>query len=522
MSRFITAAEASELIKDEMTVAIGGFGAYGGPDGLMQALRDRFDETGSPRNITTVSGISPGDNTRNMVGMNRIAKEGLIKAAIAGHFGNPPLLSELAASNKIAAFPIPLGVVVHLFRAIAARQPGYITNVGLNTYADPRNEGCKINDKARESGREIVRLMEIDGKEYLFYHSFKIDACLIRGDMADEDGNICLKKDALHNNEAEIAEATHNCGGIVICQVEETVKNGTLLGRDVNIHNSIVDYVVKVPRELSRQGYAQEGYHPELSGETIIPTDEIEPMPLNVRKVIARRSAMELSQNCVINLGIGLPSGVGNVANEEGISSLLSMESGPLGGVPVEGVGFGAAINPEMIIPVSDVFDMYDGGYLDVTFLGGAEIDKKGNVNVSMFGPRCTGPGGFINITQNTPKIYFLATFTAGKTELEIADGELRIHKDGSIKKFVDKVQQITFSADYARKSGQEVGYITERAVFKLTETGIMLTEIAPGVDLEKDILDKMDFVPEIAEDLAIMDPRLFKPEVMGIASEIS
>ena len=504
-----------------MTVPIGGFGAYVGPDGLLKAVGDRFNETRYPMNITTVSGISPGNNTKDSVGMNRIAKEGLIKAAIAGHFGNPPLLSELAAADRIAAFPVPLGVVVHLFRAIAAGQPGYITNVGLNTYADPRNDGCKINEKARKSDREIVRLMEIDGKEYLFYKAFSIDACLIRGSMADKTGNISLKEDALNNNEREIAEATHNCGGTVICQVDKVVENGSLLGRDVDIHNSIIDYVVVVPPELSRQGYADNEYHPELSGETTIPTNEIKPMPLSVRKVIARRSAMELTQNCVINLGIGLPSGVGNVANEEGISSLLSMESGPLGGVPVEGVGFGAAINPEMIIPVSDVFDMYDGGYLDVTFLGGAEIDKNGNVNVSMFGPRCTGPGGFINITQNTPKIYFMATFTAGKTDFEIADGKLKIKKDGSIHKFVEKVQQITFSADYARKSGQEVGYITERAVFKLTDTGIMLTEIAPGVDLEKDILSKMDFTPEIASELKTMDPRLFRPEKMGIADDI-
>ena len=456
MAKLISADEAALLVNDNNTIAFGGFGAYCGPDALLEALGRRYRESGAPVNLTSLTGISCGDNSQDDVGMNRVAMEGLLGTVIAGHLGNPPKLSNLAANNKVAVFTLPLGVVMNLYRAISAHKPGVLTTVGLGTYADPREEGCKINEKARSSGRDVVKLVEVEGEEYLFYPAFPIDICFIRGTYADEEGNISIEHDAITGAEMEIAFATRNSGGIVVVQVEKILEKKSIDPRKVRIHHSLVDYVVIAPAELTRQGYAAD-YRPELSGQIRCPVDALEPMPLSVRKVIARRAAMELESNCVINLGIGLPSGVGSVANEEGIEALLSLESGPLGGVPVEGLGFGASVNAEAINSVCDTFDLYDGGYLDMTFLGAAEIDRSGNVNVSKFGTRCTGPGGFINISQNTPRVFFLGRFTAGKSQFDIADGCLHLRKDGEGMKFVERVQQITFSADYARRTGQQV-----------------------------------------------------------------
>lgn len=518
MVKFITAAEAAALIQDGQTVALGGFGAYCGPDGLLNALAEAYKATAHPAGLTIVTGISTGDNSQNDVGMNRIAIPGLIDTIIAGHLANPPKIAQMVGQNEIAGYTLPLGVVVHLFRAIAGKKPGVITQVGMGTFADPREEGCKANEKARAQNREVVRLHPIDGTDYLFYPAFPLDVCLIRGTYADEDGNISMEHEALTGAELEIAVAVHNCGGTVIVQVEDVVQRGTLHPKSVRIHNSLVDYVVKSPPELHRQGYASGAYQPELSGELRRPAGAIEPMDMSIRKVIARRGAMELTCG-LVNLGIGIPSGVGSVAHEEGIARTmtLSLESGPIGGVPVEGVGFAASVNPEAITGICDIFDLYDGGVLDLAFLGAAEIDLNGNVNVSKFGSRCTGPGGFINISQNTPKVCFMGGFTAGKADIAVEDGRLNIRADGPGVKFVEKVQQITFSADYARQTGQEILYITERAVFRLADEGIELIEIAPGMDLQRDILGKMAFRPAIAEDLRLMDHRIFRAEKMGL-----
>ena len=517
MAKFISADEAAKLVNDNDTLAIGGFGSHCGPDGLMEALGARFRETGSPTNLTSLTGVSNGAFSNDAVGMNRIAYEGLLGTVIAGHLGNAPKLSDLAANNLAAVYTLPLGVVMNLYRAIASKQPGVLTKVGLRTFVDPRIEGCRINEKAIAQNREVVKLMVLEGEDYLFYPSFPINICFIRGTYADEDGNISMEHDALTGAELQIAIATHSSGGIVIVQVEKVLKVGTISAKNVRIHNSIVDYVVVVDRALSTECYATKEYLPEISGEALCPTQDLEPMEHSLRKVIARRAAMELEQGEVINLGIGLPSGVGSVANEEGMKCLLSLESGPLGGVPLEGLAFGASQNPEAIQSICDTFDLYDGGFLNKTFLGAGQIDQYGNVNVSKFGSKCTGPGGFINISQNTQKVFFLSSFSVGKSHIEFSDKGLHIVQDGALGKFVKNVSQITFSADYARKVGQEVYYITERAVFKLVDGGIMLVEVAPGIDLQKDILDKMAFRPLISKSLKEMDTRLFKKEKMGI-----
>lgn len=520
MKGFITPEEAAAMVKDKDTIALGGFGAYGSPEALLAALEKRFIETGSPRDLTVVTGTCTGRINDDDVGTNRIAREGLISTIYAGHMGYARKISTLCAENKIAAYIFPLGVAMHMFRAVASGQPGVLTRIGLGTYADPRMEGCVANQKAAEQNRKVVELTRVGGNELLYYPAIPVNICFIRGTYSDTDGNVSITHEAITGAELEIAAATHNSGGIVIAQIEHVLQGDMIPARSVRIHNTLIDYVVKSPSaELHPQSLVAHGYNHFLNGNFKCTADDIPPLEMDVRKVIARRGAMELLPGSVVNLGVGVPSGIGSVANEEGIASkfTLSIESGLTGGIPLDGPAFSAAVNPKSIHSICETFDLYDGGYLDTTFLGAAEIDQEGNVNVSKFGAHCPGPGGFINITQNTPRVYFLCTFTSGKTDIGISDGQLVIRKDGDGNKFVEKVQQITFSAEYAKRNHKEVCYLTERAVFKLIEKGLCLTEIAPGADLEKDILDKMRFRPIIAKNLKVMDERIFSPGKMYI-----
>ena len=518
----ITPQEAAALIRDGATVAFGGLGAYGAPDTLEKAIADRYEAEGHPRNIVAVGTLCTGKNNDEPVGMNRLSADGLIGTLIAAHYKNPMTLEKKVGLNAFAAYTLPLGIVVKLMRAGAARQPGVLTRVGLETYIDPRNDGPAANDLAREQDWYRIQVLQIDGEDYLFYPSIDLDVCVLRASYADEKGNLCFTKEVSVDASLEMAMAVHNNGGIVIAEVQDIVQSGSIPARNVRIFHTLVDYVVRMDMGIYWQGYAAR-FRPELCAETRMPVAALEPLPLDIRKVIARRAAMELKPNSVINLGIGIPSGVGAVANEEGIADLmtLSLETGPTGGVPMAGLGFGGAANPEMIATISDNFDFYDGGALDSAFLGLAEVNREGNVNVSKFNRRCAGPGGFIDITQNTKHVCFLGGFTAGRGEIAVGDGKLDIRQSGTGVKFVEHVQQITFSAKYARKTGQRVLYITERCVFELAREGIVLTEIAPGVDLEKDILPYMGFRPVISDNLKQMDARLFRAEPMGIREEI-
>ena len=519
MARIISAAEAAALVQDRSTLAVGGFAAYAVPETLLSELGRLFDETASPKGLTVTCGICPGDYSRDPVGLNRIAKKGLLDTVIAAHFGNPPLIGDLIAENLVAGYALPLGVMIHLFEAIAGHQSAVLSHVGLGTYADPREEGCKVNAKARGQNRTVVELLRVAGKERLAYLTFPIDICFVRASLADTDGNLSVENEAVGDVTFGIAAATHNSGGIVIAEVEKIVPSGTLNPRNVVAHGSLVDYLVPAAPNLYRQGYAAV-YRPELCGRKRTEPDTLPPLPMSNRKLIARRAAIDLAPGGLINLGIGIPSGIGSVANEEGIHATLSLESGPQGGVPLDGLGFGANVNAEAIYSLSDTFHLYDGGVLSMSFLGAAEVDKTGNVNVSRFGSSCTGPGGFINISQNTPKVRFVCTFTTGGLKEEIRDGRLVILQEGRQKKFVKAVQQITFSGRYARSTHQDVQFITERAVFRLTEEGLLLTEIAPGVELERDILAQMEFSPQIAENLSLMDPRIFRDAPMGLAAQ--
>lgn len=516
--KIIKANEVATLIKDNDMVAISGSGGSGSPEALIRSVMDSYLSTGHPKNIGVTCGISPGNLTNDDVGMNMLAKDGLVGYAICAHLGMGRVFGNAIGANKFPAFAVPLGVINHLYRAIAGHEDGILTHIGLGTFADPRIEGCRANEKAKDLD-PIVEVVNINGKENLFYHSFKINVALLKGSYADEDGNISLEEEGIIGEQYNMAIATHNSGGIVIVEVKDVKPKNSFRARDVLIHSSYVDYVVINPPTDSLGDYNIPFYRPELTGDKRIKLESIKVRELDERKVCGRRSAMELKKGDVINLGVGMPDSVANVCAEEGMSDniYLSVESGPTGGVPIGGVVFGASINPDSVIPTAEQFDAYNGGSLDMAVVGLAEVDKHGNVNVSKFGTRVTGPGGFINITQSTKKIIFMGTFTAVNLEEKISDGKLHILKDGEKNKFVDKVEQITFSADQAIKNNQEILYVTERCVFTLTKEGLTLTEIAPGIDLEKDILSHMDFKPIIHPNLHLMDERIFKDEKMNI-----
>lgn len=527
MPEFVSLEEAVRHVGDNMELIVGGFSTYGVPEELLEGLAARYEATGHPKNLTAICGITPGDKTERdeylkglNIGLNKLRAKGLVGTVKVGLLNDARAFGKAVGNNEIAGYLLPMGVVMNLFRTTAGGRPALITKVGLGTYCDPRQEGCAVNEKAREQG-SIVELIEIDGEEYLMYKAFKPNVCFIRATYADEDGNLSVEKEGVIGPELEIAVGTHNNGGIVIAQVEDVVRRGTIHPRKVRIHGKLVDFVVKAknPDNQKQNTDAPVYYRPELTGDVRTVDAAVAPLPMSIRKVMIRRAAMELRPGIVINLGVGIPAGIGSVAAEEGIGRgmTMSVEAGPMGGVVQEGQAFPGTANPEAVFTQTDMIDMIDGGLLDMTFLGAAEIDGKGNVNVSKFAGRSNGPGGFINISQNAKKVVFMGTFTVGKSDIEITGSGLKIHRDGDQIKFVRQLQQITFSGVYAMKNGQQIMFITERAVFELTPEGLVLTEIAPGVDLQKDVLDKMEFAPIVAKDLRLMDSRLFREEKMGL-----
>ena len=521
--KFVTAAEAAALIPDRSTVLIDAFISFCLPDDILEAIENRYINFQKPKDlsIVNIAGIGGDGKTR---GINHFAHRGLVRRLLCANLSAAPKIYPLVMDNAFPTFMIPQGVLSHMMRAIASKKPGIISQVGMKTFVDPDVDGGRINQAAWDCGESVVEKIQLRGEDFLFYPAFDIDVAIIKGSFSDHQGNISMENEALHLEQLEVAAATKNSGGIVMCQVDEVVNKEHLHAQNVIIPSTMIDYVIVGKPENTGQHFLDNfnngEFIPSWSGHERIELDAIANMPFGVEKVICRRSIFELRAKNFINLGIGLPMNVSAVLNEEGLIHEVSasIESGIVGGVPANGLATGAAYNPDAVLKQPDIFDFYDGGGIDFACLGAAQMDREGNVNVSRFAGKTTGPGGFINITQGAKLICFLGTFTAGKQDIRIEDGKLNIIQDGPYIKFKEQVEHITFSGEHSRskKEKQTVFYITERAVFKLTEQGLTLIEIAPGVDLEKDILGKMEFKPAISPDLKLMDERLFRPERMN------
>ena len=504
-SKIMDADSAAALVGDGATVGlIGGGGGLLEADAIMAAIESRFLGGDGPRDLTLVHALGIGD--RDKRGLNRFAHEGMVRKVIGGHWVWSPRMQALAKGEKLEAYVLPGGVVMQQWREIGAKRPGLTTHVGLGTFVDPRFGGGRMNESAKD---DLVELVEIDGREWLRYRPFPVDIAIIRGSFADPDGNISLAQEAATLDVYALAMAAHNCGGKVIAQVRHVVPRGGISANLVRIPGAIVDVVVVAPD----QPLSHEVFHdPTLTGESWGAPEPVGAIGLTDRTAIARRAAAELSDGVVINYGFGIPDAVAKIAAARGDAGKYyqTIEHGTYGGTLLGGTSFGYARYATAMIDAPSQFDFYSGGGLDMAFLGMGELDAEGSVNVSKLGGVTVGPGGFIDIAQNARKVVFCGTFEAKGVKLSIGGGRLLIEQHGAVRKIVPAVDQITFSGPQAIKSGQEVIYVTERAVFRLTAAGLVLAEVAPGVDVKADVLERMGFEPLIPAVPKIMDGSFF------------
>lgn len=520
--QFLSAADAAELVEDGAVVATSGFNVMGVPEEMLRALETRFLRTGHPRNLTIMHSASQSDRVN---GVQRLCHEGMLGRVIGSHWGLAPKLGEFIARDQCEAYCVPQGQMVHLFRAMAAGRTGLLSPIGLRTFIDPRLDGGKMNTRTRNRP-DLVKVVHVDGREYLYYAAVFPDVAIIRGTTADTRGNVTLDEEAVILEQLSIAQAVHNHGGLVIAQVKRVVAYGTLHPKRVAVPGVLVDVLVQaqVPDETHRQMQAA-SFDPAYSGDARVPLPNPEALDLDARLIAGRRGAFELRPGDLVNLGIGIPGDtVGPVVTQEGMGGMvnITVESGAYGGIPAGGVDFGAVLNADALIDHASQFDFYDGGGSDVTFMGCAQAARNGDVNVSLVSGRAIGCGGFIDLTQSAREVCFLMTFTSGGLRVSIDEGALRVIQEGSHSKFVERVDQITFSGDLAREKGQRVVYVTERAVFELGPEGLELVEVAPGVDLERDIMAQLPGRMPISPALRLMDGRIFRPGRMHVAGEIA
>jgi propionate CoA-transferase len=513
----ITSDEAAKLLKSGDSVLISGSGGgHSVPEELLAAVGRRFETERQPVGLTSISVVGIGD--RAALGATHLAREGLLKRAITSALVDSPGLVTLAAEDKIEAYTLPQGVLSQLMRDMAAGRPGLITKTGLGTFVDPRQQGAEQSPRTHE---DLVEVMELDGEEWLRFKPFPIDVAFLRGTTADEDGNVTMEQEAVFGEMLAMAQATRRQGGLVIVQVKRFARRGTLPPKHVKIPGILVDFVVVEPEQ--RQTYAT-AYDPSYSGELRVPLDAIKPLPFGPRKVVVRRAAMELYPNAVCNLGAGISTGLSTVAAEEGVldDAILTNEQGLIGGAPITGRDSGGAQNFAAMIEQPAQFDFYDGGGLDLAFLSFAEVDAQGNVNISRFGDKIIGVGGFINISRNARTVVFSGTLTAGGLDIDWVNGKTQIRQEGKHRKFVNRLEQICYSAGGGRERNQKVLFVTERAVFRIGKQGLELIEFAPGIDLERDVFQHMDFRAPVAADAKEMDVRLFHPGLMNLREDVT
>ena len=498
-ARITTAREAVAAVPSGATVAVSGFVGAGHPEMLTHALEQRFFETNAPRDLTLYYCAGQGDRLAR--GLNHLAHPGLLKRVIGGHWNLAPKLGNLALTNEIEAYNLPQGVLSVLLREIAAKRPGVFTKIGLNTFMDPRNGGGRMNACTTES---LVELVSLDGEEWLRYRSVPVHVGLIRATHADARGNLSMEKEGLIGEVLSIAQAARNHGGIVIAQVESVVDR-ILDPKAVRVPGILVDFIVDSAGEMHDQTFG------EVFNEAFVTSADdvggMEPIGFSERKIIGSRALAEIRDREIVNLGIGLPEAVAAVAAETGRlgAITLTLEAGPIGGVPASGLNFGCSHYPEAIIDQPSQFDFYDGGGIDIGVLGAVEIDPEGSVNVASFAGRFAGVGGFTNISHTARRVVFCCTFTAGGLEVAMQGGDLKIIHEGKHPKFVEHIQHVCFHGPSAIARGQRVMYVTERAVFELTKEGLRLIEVAQGIDLKTQILDRMAFQPAIAAEVRSM-----------------